>query len=194
MKNQPATQEWSHNIPAGEIPAAGLRLDISADARQCRDVARRLRVGAVEGLAAHFDISRESGSALILVRGAVSAKVTQDCVVSGQKMVSEISEDFEAFYADSEAAVSFLKARHERLGRLGDELQMLEEHDDPEPLSEQGEIDLGELAVQYLSLAVAPYPRSGEAAAVELPEGARLSGETHRPFAALKNWKQQGKD
>jgi hypothetical protein len=195
MKNMPATQEWSHNIPAGEIPAEGLRLDIRAGEDECRDVARRLRVRGIEGLAAHVELSRESGSAVIAVRGTVSASVTQDCVVSGQKMVSEINEAFEAYYADREGAVSFLKARHERLGRMGDELQMLEEHDDPEPLDEQGGIDLGELAVQYLSLAVDPYPRSGAAAEAEcLPDGSSLSGETHRPFAALKNWKQQGKD
>jgi hypothetical protein len=189
MKNLPAEQEWSHKVAAADIPAAGLKIEIEADERQRRDVARRLKVESVEGLAASFKVTRAAGSALISVTGSVAGRVTQLCVSTGKPVVSEVYEEFDAYYTDRDSTVSFIKARHERLGRMGDaEVQILEEHDDPEPLTEEGEIDLGELAVQYLSLAVEPYPRAEEAK--NAPETTVKEPETHRPFEALKNWKQ----
>ena len=105
--------------------------------------------------------------------------------------MTDVNEEFDAYYTDRDSTVSFVKARHERLGRLVDsELQILEEADDPEPLTEDGEIDLGELAVQYLSLAINPYPRTEDAEIQGvLPEHTKIAPETHRPFEALKNWK-----
>jgi hypothetical protein len=51
-------------------------------------------------------------------------------------------------------------------------------------------IDVGELAAQYLSLAIDPYPRS--ITARNMPEGNETvitAGERPNPFAALKDWK-----
>lgn len=193
------TPEWSHKIEAERIGADHFVVTIKATEQESRDVARRLKVEKIEDLSARFVLSREKGGFLIAVQGQASATVTQSCVITQEPLINEVIEDIEAFYTDKQdnSTVSFAKARHERLGKTADaELPILDEREDPEPVID-GSIDLGELAVQFLSLGVDPYPQKEGALSEYVQKETVRSGapQTHNPFKALKEWKaQQDKD
>jgi hypothetical protein len=182
------TPEWSHKADTNKIGTTASKYAIKASEQERKDVARRLKVDKIEKLEARFTVKREAGSMLIVVEGAVSADVAQTCIVSGAPIRSSVDETFSAYYSDNDRAVSFAKAKQERMGKRVDaELQILDEREDPEPAID-GQIDLGELAVQYLSLAVDPYPRA-EGVIAPISEEPSEPSVRRNPFAELKNWK-----
>jgi hypothetical protein len=186
------TTEWSHKVDVGSLPDAPYSRTIAADEQQRRDLARRLGVKAVEDVTADFTIERTANTRKYRVSGQVKAKVTQPCVVTAEDTVQVIDEPFEAWFADKDAAISLARVRHDKMSQYVDaEVPMLEEAEDPEPLA-GNQIDVGEVAAQFLSLAVDPYPRapgvSAETTDRMLEEGG-VSEQSRNPFAALKKWK-----
>lgn len=185
------SREWSHFIPTDDIPMTGKKISVSPDTAQKAAIASRIGVVDLKDFKVDFQLMRESGH-IIHVQGHLKAKVTQSCVVTLEDIESKVEDEFEAWFTDAENAVPFKKLQHEALSKKEMlDLPMLEESEDPDPV-ENGKIDLGEVAVQYLSLAVEPYPcKPG----VSLPEN--VKGEDSKvknelranPFAALKNWR-----
>ncbi len=187
------TPEWSHKVEIGTIGAAPYHLEIRASAEQCRDVARRLKVAGLDDLQAELTLQRQPGSHIIHVAGLVGALVTQNCVITAEPLNNRVEEDIEAWYSDEENIVSLARARRDQTALMAEgEIPVADEKDDPEPVAD-GEIDVGELAVQYLSLAIDPYPQKEGAAHPQTDEkeeeAAREHG-WHNPFAALKDWKK----
>lgn len=102
-----------------------------------------------------------------------------------------IEDQFSARYADYERAASFTKAQHERKAKVElDELPIMEEEEDPEPMV-GGRVDVAELVIQYLSLAINPYPHIDFVKYEENEPKEQAFGGVLRvnPFAALKNWR-----
>ncbi len=184
--------EWSHLIDSEEIDAKPLKLSISAGDEERRLLAKRLDVPSVDALGAELTVVREKGSMVVHVKGILKAQLTQSCVVTTDPVKSEIEESLKAWFADPEQAVSFAKVRRDKLIEAGQgELPILSEADDPEPITE-GQIDLGELVTQYLSLYIDPYPHA-EGVKYEIGDDdeAESGSETIKnPFAALKDWKE----
>lgn len=183
------TPEWSHRVEVATLPDGETQKHIEASEQECRDLARRLKVTLVEDVKADLVIRHKRGGRSVYVSGTVHGKVTQPCAVSLTDTVQIINEPFEAWYADSDASISLARVRQDKLSRHSEaEVPMLEEQDDPEPVVD-GKIDLGELASQYLALAIDLFPR---AEGVPEPEAAMMeskAGPTQNPFAALKKWK-----
>jgi hypothetical protein len=185
----PLDSEWPHRIDIDSLGPKPFSTEFAASARQCKDVARRLKASAVEDLRATVTITRRPGSHIIQVEGAVEATVTQACAVSGEPLVTEIAESFEAWYSDEAQVVSLDRARREREVLIAEgEIPLAEEKDDPEPVV-NGQIDVGELAVQYLSLAVDPYVRKPGVADKKEEVIVHRENSFQNPFAALKDWK-----
>ncbi|MCF8495526.1 MAG: DUF177 domain-containing protein [Alphaproteobacteria bacterium] len=188
--------EWSVLFAVEELTGEPVRLVIEPDAEAVKSLLKRLDVKALEGVKGVFTINRSKGAVAVNVQGAVEANVTQSCVVTLEPIKSKVREEFEAWFTDPEQAVVLAKIRRDRAPAKGrGEKPLMDEQDDPEPIIE-GKIDLGELATQYISLAVDPYPR---APGVELPTEVKGIAvvqegvpETRRnPFAALKDWKDR---
>lgn len=192
-KQEIINPEWSHFIDADKIGKAPLKLKISPPDEERKRLAKRMNVSDLKSLEADIVISRDAGSNVLFVSGQIHANVTQPCIITAKPVHSEIQDSFEAWYADEKQAVSFAKAKKEKQEREGEggEVPFLDESEDPEPI-ENGQIDVGELVAQYLSLAINPYP---QAEGVELPEepikAAAESPIYENPFAALKDWKQK---
>lgn len=186
-------QEWSHRIEAGDIGVTPLRTTISASPQQRKDLARRLNVSSVDLAEANLVLERDPRSLILHVRGELKARVTQPCVVTLEPVAQDIRSPVEGWYANPDRVVSITKARHERQSRNADaELPILEEKEDPEPIV-NGEVDLGELATQFLSLSIDPYPhKEGAAFERQEDEAPPPSAARRNPFAALKNWKKAG--
>ncbi|HQX27207.1 MAG TPA: hypothetical protein PKX38_04635 [Alphaproteobacteria bacterium] len=183
--------EWSHFVEAEKIGNTPMKLTISPNPDERKRLAKRMGLGDLRSLESDLVMSRDSGSNIIFISGQIRAAVTQNSVVSGKAIKSEIIDSFEAWYADPEQAVSFAKAKQERLTRDGQaDMPFLDESEDPEPVID-GKIDVGELVAQYLSLAVDPYPRlEGEEYGGEGAIKTQAGEPYENPFAALKDWKK----
>lgn len=187
--------EWSYLVDIDDLQSGPRTYDFSASEEARADLARRMGVVSVENAQGTITLQRVSGGVIQAI-GTVRADLTQSCVVSLVPVPTHIEEDFEGWFGDKSGAVSFTKARNEREAKKGQsEAELLEESVDPEPII-GGKVDIGELATQYLCLALDPYPHapgvSAEFIAAPPPdkdgEGAALR---KNPFEALKDWKER---
>lgn len=197
MSKNRQSREWSWKIDCGEIAKEKQDVTIRANEDARRAVAKRIGVRKIDSLEVTAGLYRQDGGHVIHVEGVITARLWQDCVVTLEPVVSDIRESFESFFADSDHVVTFSAAsRRLRHKNKDNEIPMLDENEDPEPV-ENGEIDLGEVATQYLSLAVNPYPHAPGAAHAEGDEGETLrqpSELRRNPFAALQYWDDEDGD
>lgn len=192
-KQHKAIEDWSETVKAELVPDGGIWVKLAADENQRRAISGRLGVVSIDGLTAKVHLKPKNKGHIIHVEGTLQADVTQECVASLELIEFHIEDCFEAWFADYDKAASFSKARHERKGRMEmEELQIMEEEEDPEPMI-NGAIDVAELVVQYLSLAINPYPKndSGKSEGGEAQKQANSGALRPNPFAALKNWRPQ---
>lgn len=181
--------EWPYAVPVEEIDARPKTFTFEADEQERADLARRLNVVSVEEARASVTVQK-AGGAVIHAIGSVSAHVTQNCVVTLQPVQNAIEDEFEGWFGDKDSAVSFARARNEREAKKGHaEVEILEESVDPEPIL-NGKVDLGELATQYLSLGVDPYPRAQDATSEYIEDEKAAAQPRKSPFEALKHWKE----
>lgn len=189
--------EWSHPFHVENIPSSGKTVKMVANAEVLKAIAARLEVLEVKSLSAEVRLTLQNGGHTLNITGHFKAEIVQECVVTLQPVPDTLEDDFEAWYADHDKAIPFNRAKHnQKAMEEGDEVQILEEKDDPEALI-GGQVDLGEVVVQFLSLSVNPYPRAegvtteGEPEPIEVTKPTAAASATLRPnpFAALKNWR-----
>ena len=187
--------EWSFTLDIDDIGAEPKTYTFEASQQERIDMSRRMGLISMESAQASVTVQRVGGG-LIHAMGTVRSDLTQSCVVSLGPVPAHVEDEFEGWYGDKDKAVSFAKARNDRDAKKGHtELEILEEAVDPEPIV-NGKIDVGELATQYLSLALDPYPRAeGVTSKYITPENAvkdKEGAELRRnPFEALKDWKEK---
>lgn len=188
---------WDVLADQGEIGLQPTHKALSAGEPDRKAIAKLLELVAVDSLTADITLQRVPGNkAVIHVQGMLKANVVQSCVISQAPVKAHIEDEFEGWYADTDSFVSINKARNERSSKskthaADNEVQIVDEREDPEPII-NGKIDLGDLVVQYLSLALPPYPRAHGVTwdNSDDPEAAPPSGSGRlNPFAALKDWK-----
>ncbi len=153
--------------------------EIAAEPAECLGVAGFLGLVAVKSLVASFTITPLSGGRFE-VTGKVRASVVQSCVVS--------LDDFDA---DIIAPVAVLFAPlHEERGQNARDaapVSRFESDDPPDPIV-RGGIDLGQVAVEFLSLALEPYPRKPGIDSADR-QAAADTAPAASPFAALAHLK-----
>lgn len=182
--------EWSYLFSIDDLEKKPETLIISPDEDAKKRLAQRLGIVSLDDLQADLKITRASGSMIVHIEGKISADLTQSCVVTLDDIPARVEDEFEAWYADTDSAVSLAKAKHERASKGGhSEVRMLEEEDDPEKIID-GKIDLGELVTQYLSLSINPYPHA-EGIELATDDAAQEQVKIDNPFAALKDWKSK---
>lgn len=184
--------EWSYFYNADEISKAPREINLSVGEAERAHLLKRLGVRSLDKLDAKLVLRRQDGGRVVYIKGSLAADVVQSCVVSGDDVPAHIQEDFEAWYADPEDAVSLVKARRDKQAVAGHgEMPILDESEDPERIID-GQIDLGELVVQNLVLALDPYPHAPNAH-YELGDDNYQEAlpKSENPFAALKDWKDK---
>ncbi|GAB4375212.1 MAG: DUF177 domain-containing protein [Kiloniellaceae bacterium] len=147
---------------------------IEASPAERAAVARRLGILGVDRLSAEAAVKR-LGSGLFRVSGQWQADVRQACVVTLEPVADSLSGRFEASF---EAPESHRAAAE-------DAVDFDPEAADPAEILPDEGIDLGELVVQELAVALNPYPRAPGA---EVPARYRPPEveEKEGPFTALK--------
>ncbi len=186
-----AKQEWSHFIESENIGTRLIEVEISPPKEVIPALCKRLNLYGINNLKTLFEMQRDGINKIIHVKGRLSADVLQKCIISVEPVQESIDEEFNAWFADPNSAVSFVKAKRERMSKKEkNEQPIMEEQEDPEDIID-GKIDLGELVVQSLSLSLDPYPRAdgAEHEAQETALDDAPEGTYDNPFAALKDWK-----
>lgn len=151
--------------------AHGRVISVEADGGVREAIARRLGLLALDHFALTAEVRAIAGG--IGAKGEVNADVVQACAATDLPVPATIAEPFDLrFLRDVDAPVS----EEEEIEIGSDDLDLL-------PL-EGDRIDLGEAAVQTLSLALDPFPRHPDANRVLAQKGV-LSEEAAGPFAAL---------
>ncbi len=181
------SSEFSFAIEIDRIPTAGGHYEVAAPPAACAAIARRLDVLEVKALKGSFD-ARMGAGGIVRVTGKVHADLVQACVVSLAPVPAHIDEDIETTFVAAE-----------RLGRKKhkdaeeEEIVGLEGEDPPE-VSEDGRIDLAELAITQVALVLDPYPRAPGVAFDPAKAGLKasdiLAPEPAGPFAALAKLKK----
>lgn len=165
-----STPEFSLIVTLADA-AHGRSLSVEADADTRARIAKRLALIALERLVVTGEVRAIAGG--IGAKGEVQAQVVQACAATDLPVPATITEPFDLrFLRDVDAPV----AEDEEIEIGSDDLDLL-------PL-EGDRVDLGEAAVQTLSLALDPFPRHPDADRI-LAEKGVLSEEAAGPFAAL---------
>jgi uncharacterized metal-binding protein YceD (DUF177 family) len=168
-------QAWSFPVAIGQVPESGRRVDMIADAGTRAAIAKTAKLAALPHLEAGFDLTRHGADGL-RVTGRVQAAVVQHCVVTLEPIESTVDETIDLlFLPDSPVASEVVVAG----------LQAVEGEDPPETLQD-GMVDLGAVATEFLLLGLDPYPRKPDAV-FEAPATGDPAGNPFAVLAALKN-------
>ncbi len=168
--------ELARPFDVGSVPPEGTSETITATDEECSAIAARFGVEAVHSVSAtiHVQPWKRGG---FRARGEASASITQTCVVTLDPFETEVRAQLDQLFV----------ARTSRLA-ADDAAEIVVSHDEDDiGYIDDGEIELGEFAVEALCLELDPYPRKEGA---ELPVSS--SGEAGddaakgNPFAVLK--------
>lgn len=167
---------FSHPVPVDEIPEQGIDVTLSADAPTREALAKADGLVGIAALDADFHVARQ-GLSRFNVTGTVRAKITQTCVLTLEPFDSDFVEEVDTDFAEPSVAA---RAAAEADALSG--TAQPADRDLPDPI-EDGAIDLGALAAEFLALGLDPYPRKpgAEFAPISDPHDA-----AERPFDVLK--------
>ncbi|MDE1151013.1 MAG: DUF177 domain-containing protein [Micavibrio sp.] len=145
---------------------------LEANAKECAALAERFDLRSLSDFKTVMKLRRVGGGTL-RVEGILSADVVQTCVVSLQEVHAHIDGKFETYFTEESLD-------------LPEEIDlMLDDGESSPEMITNGHVDLGEVAAQYLSLNLDPYPRApGVSLAAQLAE---IGGEVRNsPFEMLQ--------
>lgn len=165
-----AASEFSLVVTLADA-AQGRAIAVEADATARARIAARLGLMALDHFALAASLRAVAGG--LAATGEVRAEVVQACAATALPVAARIAEPFDLRFLRDVDAPAHADEEVE-IGR--DELDLL-------PL-EGDRADIGEAAVQTLSLALDPFPRHPDADRI-LAEKGVLSEEAAGPFAAL---------
>lgn len=170
MKHHSPAPEFSRPLQTDRVPKAGSTERITAEAEECRALAKRMKLPAIHALTAEIRATPWRGGGMKL-EGHLTADIEQVSVISLEAFRESVSVPISRYFLPPGATVEN------------------EEEDDADPI-ENGWIDLGEVAAETLALDLDPYPRKpGEAFAEQIEEPAAAE-KRESPFAVLARQKQ----
>lgn len=170
----------SRPLAATEVPPEGLEIEVVPTDAERAALAEMNDIPAVLSLTAALRARRWRGDGLE-VTGELRARVRQTCVATLEDFESDVVEPIDLRFAPQQDSPRLRSRRrdaepepveHDALG------------DDPPDELVGGAVDLGEIASEFLTLALDPYPRKPGAEFVEpAPERA---DDAISPFARLR--------
>lgn len=166
MNHTSPRPEWSHLVRAETITPKAQSFTLSPDAATTAKLCERLELLSLENCVAKLTAQRLPSGHTIKVTGMVTADIAQACVATLEPVPAHVDSEVLAHFQDATQTVSFDMARKKRGFKEQDETllerEMPDDADEPEPIV-NGQIDLGELVTQFLSLALPLYPRVADA-------------------------------
>ncbi len=182
MTDSAAPLPLSRPVKVDEIKLRGTPFSLKAEAHEKAGIATMLGLPSVESLEARYMLSR-SGERVKL-EGTIEAAFHQTCTVSLDDFPVALDVPLKLDFAPQEPAEPRRRAAADDAGEIDIEVR-LNEDDPPEPIAD-GVIDLGAVTLEFLALALDPYPRKpGAVFAEPAPEEPPES-----PFAKLARLKK----
>ncbi|MDP1729697.1 MAG: DUF177 domain-containing protein [Devosia sp.] len=168
------------SIRLDSMPPAGRELSLSVGEKERALVADRLGVTEIQNLDLSLHAVKFRGG--MRVTGRLTAAIVQPSVVFFDPVRQEIDEPIDRVFLPG--------SEKPHAGTAGAEIFVDVDAEDVPDRFEGPEVDLSELIVETLSLAIDPYPRAeGESLeALGLPK----QDEDDSPFASLKSLKNIG--
>jgi uncharacterized metal-binding protein YceD (DUF177 family) len=201
MSEEEGRPPWSVYYRVDRLRSQRDSLKIEALPEDLESVAVALNANKVENLYADVTVNRPNNNHLIYVTGTLYADVEQACVRSLKPVCTKVEENFDGYFSDTNKAISFEKGKTDIMIRYGqDEVPMLDEKDDPTRVVD-GVINLGELVMQFLTLAVPLYPRAEDAYGDDADDVGIVfddevdkkqddnASKKYSPFKELENWR-----
>lgn len=145
--------------------AGGVKRTLNPDAAARARIARALDLSSLDSFTA--DVVLVPTDAGWRLSGRVRASLAQTCGITLEPLLLEVDAPFHVTLAEAVEADS-------------DEIIITLDDESPD-LIENGQIDLGQYAVEQLALRLDPFPRKPGAEFVQPPEPEEIS-----PFAVLK--------
>ena len=161
--------DFSHFVTLADA-AQGKTMTLKADEAARAGIAARLGLVALDRFETTAAVRAIAGG--LGVRGTMTADYVQSCAATDLPVPASIVEAFDLKYL-----------RETPIKDVADDIELGSEEIDILPL-EHDRVDLGQVAVETLSLALEPYPRHPDADRI-LAEKGILSEEQAGPFAAL---------
>lgn len=174
----------SHPVRVETIKPRGTQMRVTAESEALPRIARSLAVASVEALDARYELARNGER--VKLEGEIVAELRQICIVTLEpfpvKLKVPVRLDFLP-EAEALAAANREEADAED-GEIDIEVRFNE--DDPPEAIVDGVIDLGAITLEFLALALDPYPRK---------PGASFESQTgdpalESPFAVLAKLKR----
>lgn len=128
-----------------------VRIEIDPSETERQALQDRLHVLKVGFVHADAELQRQAKTALIELRVAYRANVTQACVATLMPVDQEIEEAFIVTFSDADIVDPLPE---------GVEIVHTLEDDDPPDAIVDGKIDVAEILAEFMALALDPYPRS----------------------------------
>jgi uncharacterized metal-binding protein YceD (DUF177 family) len=178
--------EFSRLFDVRRLPPEGKVEEISATTGECKRIAGRFGVLAVESLEATIDIQpwKRDG---FRARGTARAKVIQECVVTLNPFDTELTATLDRIFVEKSSKLN-----------AGSAEVVVSLDDDDIAFVEDGDIELGELTLEELMLELDPYPRKPDAELAQSEFSSGSAGDASdadaetgkpNPFAVLKQLK-----
>lgn len=171
----------SRPLSVTEVPPEGLEIEIVATDSERAALAKVNDIPAVLSLTAALRARRWRGEGLE-VTGELSARVRQTCVVTLEDFESDIVEPVDLRFAPPQETP---RPRSRRRDAEPEPVEHDALSDDPPDALMDGAVDLGEIASEFLTLALDPYPRKPGAEFVE--PGPEKADDAVSPFARLRS-------
>lgn len=171
--------EFPRPFNAERLQDAGRNETITANAVERAALAKRLGIVAVDSFSAQIVMSRVPNEPRVIdMRGTIDAVVVQSSVLTGEPITQTVHDEFDTLFASEGYVERWLRDNPQ------------DEYDAPEPLDGTW-LDMGEVATQYLSLALDPYPREADLPYLgEEEESAGGDDKPPSPFAILAKLKK----
>ena len=145
--------------------AGGVKRTLEPDAAARARIVKALDLASLDAFIAEMDLAPSPAGWRL--SGRVRASLAQTCGITLEPLPLEIDTSF---------MLTLAEAVEEDSGEI-----IITLDDESPDLIENGQIDLGQYAVEQLALRLDPFPRKPGAAFVQPPEPAEIS-----PFAVLK--------
>jgi uncharacterized metal-binding protein YceD (DUF177 family) len=167
-----ARTDFSRVLDMSKLSPEGGEYALAATAEECRLLARRLGLDALNRLTAELFVLPQGGRGSARLSGYFEAEVVQSCVVTLEPLHRTVRQFIERTFAAEPA------------NPRSHVLFVPEDEEPADPLIDN-RIDMGEVVAEELALAVDPYPRK-PGAELDWRDPSDAGDPAESPFAVLK--------
>lgn len=174
---------FSYPLKVSQISASTTALKLSANDRERERLAKLWDVSQVLHLSADLQIARWKKDGLRL-KGAVTARIVQACVVTLEPVESGISETIDMTFVPEGSRLA------KALQKESETAVIDPEGPDLPDLFVGDTVDVGAAVAEQAALAIDPYPRKPGVSFGDRIESSGDDDKRPNPFAVLEGWKK----